>query len=119
MALSHNLLLAGEHLLARPDTRVVLMVAILDCCKRAGIDTTAATWLLVFASATLLALVIAVNEALMIMAASRSPLYHATLAHDSPAGWRRPVAPGKQASYSGYWHAGTVVDLRRLAHGRH
>ncbi len=58
---------AGEHLLLA--LLLVLMVAIL-LRKRSGIDTRV-VWLLVFASATLLALVIAVNEALRIMAATR------------------------------------------------
>ena len=57
----------GEHLLLA--LLLMLMVAIL-MRKCAGIDTKV-VWLLVFASATLLALVIAVNEALSVMAAAR------------------------------------------------
>ena len=58
---------AGEHLLLA--LLLVLVVAIL-LRKRAGIDARV-VWLLVFASATLLALVIAVNEVLRVVAATR------------------------------------------------
>ena len=58
---------AGEHLLLA--LLLVLMVAIL-LRRRAGIDARV-VWLLVFASATLLALVIAVNEAFRVIVANR------------------------------------------------
>ena len=85
---------------------LVLMVAIL-LRKRAGFNAKV-VWLLVFASATLLALVIAVNEALRVMAAARiryiMPLWPMTALLVGASLWRlairhRILATGLLASW--------------------
>ena len=109
---------AGEHLLLA--LLFVLMVAIL-LRKRAGIDTRV-VWLLVFATATLLALVIAVNEVLRIMTASRiryiMPLWPMTALLVGAGLWRlanrhRILAAGMLALWliSGAWLA-VATDYR-------
>ena len=71
----------------------LLMVAIL-LRKRAGFNAKV-VWLLVFASATLLALVIAVNEALRVMAAARiryiMPLWPMTALLVGASLWRLAI----------------------------
>ena len=101
---------ASEHLLL--VLLLVLMVAIL-LRKRTGTDARF-VWLLVFASATLLALVIAVNEALRVMAANRirylMPLWPMTALLVGAGLWRlanrhRILATGMLALWliSGAW----------------
>ena len=106
---------AGEHLLLA--LLLVMMIAIL-LRKRAGTDARV-VWLLVFVSATLLALVIAVNEALRVLAATRiryiTPLWPLTALLVGAGLWRLAKKHRTLADR----HAGTVADLWRLAHGRH
>ena len=109
---------SGEHLLL--TLLLVLMVAIL-LRKRAGIDARV-VWLLVFASATLLALVIAVNEALRVIAATRiryiMPLWPMTALLVGAGLWRlankhRSLVTGMLALWliSGAWLTG-ATDYR-------
>ena len=101
---------AGEHLLLA--LLLVMMIAIL-LRKRAGTDARV-VWLLVFVSATLLALVIAVNEALRVLAATRirylMPLWPMTALLVGAGLWRlanrhRILATGMLALWliSGAW----------------